>query len=93
MELVFKAEGPDKANHRDWLFSDVIFTPDGHGVAAVMMTTVAIWDTSNGALKDYFDRSSGSSSDCLAVSPDGHWLAVMDGQFPHMIDIIPPLAP
>ncbi len=68
-------------------------TPDGHGVAAVMMTTVAIWDTSNGALKDYFDRRSGSSSDCLAVSPDGRWLAVTDGQLPHIIDITPPLAP
>jgi len=92
-ELVFEGEGPEKANHRGWHFSDVTFTPDGRGVAAVAMTTVAVWDTATGALKDYFDRSSASSADRLAVSTDGRWLAVMDAQFPHMIDITPPLAP
>jgi len=40
-----------------------------------------------------FDRSSGSSSHSLAVSPDGRWRAVTDVQIPHVIDITPPLAP
>ncbi len=57
------------------------------------MITVAIWDTATGALRDYFDRSSGSSGDCLAASPNGHWLAVTEVRIPRVIDITPPQAP
>ncbi|MGO9464406.1 MAG: hypothetical protein ACLQIB_12155 [Isosphaeraceae bacterium] len=62
-------------------------------MAAVAMITVAIWDTATGALRDYFDRSSGSSGDCLAASPNGHWLAVTEVRIPRVIDITPPQAP
>ena len=92
-ELVLQVAGPDRANRRDWWFSAVAFTADGRRVVAVQMTTIVTWDVATGNLKDYIERSSGSSADRLATSPDGRWLAVTEARKPTMIDITPPLAP
>ena len=93
-ELAFELDGPEKANHnREWPFCSVAFTRDGRFVAALAMTTVAIWDVTTATLRDYFDRSSGSGNDSLAASPDGRWLAITEVGSPHMVDITPPAAP
>ncbi len=72
-ELTLHDQGPGQ--HNDWV-SDIAFTPDGHRLAGIMMTTIVIWDAETAAEMDSLDRGSGSSADRLAVSPDGRWLAV-----------------
>lgn len=62
-------------NDRTSMCSDVAFTPDGRRVVAVGMLKVRIWDAATGAEQDAFERQVGSS-DRLAVSPDGRWLAI-----------------
>ena len=56
--------------------SDVLFTPEGRRVVAVAMQEIRIWDVATGTEQDAFPRDSSSSSDRLAISPDGQWLAV-----------------
>ena len=57
--------------------SDVAFTPDGRRVAAVGMQKIRIWDAATGTELDAFERgTAASSSDRLAISPDGRWMAV-----------------
>ena len=56
--------------------SDVAFTPDGRRVAAVGMQKIRIWDAATGTELDAFERGASSSSDRLAISPDGRWMAV-----------------
>ena len=90
-ELTFKGGALEKAASPEWPFSDVAFTPDGRRIAAVAMNTVVIWDAATAAQIDYINRSSSSSGDRLAFSPDGHWLAVTQplGNT-QIIDLAPP---
>ena len=91
--LIVEGNGPDKPNPHDGGFSAVAFSADGRRVVAVKMTTVVTWDAETGTLIDYFDRSSGSSSESLATSPDGRWLAVTEAKTPSILDITPPFGP
>ena len=91
--LIVEGNGPDQANPHAGGFSAVAFSADGRRVVAVAMATVAIWDAETGILIDDFDRSSASSSESLATSPDGRWLAITEAKTPRIIDITPPFAP
>jgi WD40 repeat protein len=77
-------------NDRTRMCSDVAFTPDGRRVVAVGMLKVRIWDAATGAEQDAFARHVGSS-DRLAVSPDGRWLAITSpvGNGVGIVDIPP----
>ena len=78
-------------NERVMTCSEVAFTPDGR-VVAVGMQKIRIWDVATGGELDAFERGSGSSSDRLAVSPDGRWLAITSpfGAGLSIVDIFPP---
>jgi WD40 repeat protein len=83
--------GGDKPDERVMTCSDVAFTPDGR-VVAVGMHKIKTWDAATGGELDAFDRGGGSSSDRLAVSPDGRWLAITSpfGAGLSIVDIVPP---
>jgi len=91
--LTFVAEGPNLADRRRWACSDVAFTPDGQQVIGVVMTAIVTWDATTGEVRDYFERSMASSSDQLAISPNGRSAATLQMQMPSIVDIIPSLAP
>ncbi|MFI5454702.1 MAG: hypothetical protein ACHRXM_04565 [Isosphaerales bacterium] len=86
------ALGVGGPNDQVKMCSDVAFTPDGRRVVAVGMQKIRIWDAATGAEQDAFERISASSSDRLAVSPDGRWLAVTSpfGPGAQIFDIGPP---
>ena len=70
------ARGLAGPNDRTTMCSDVAFAPDGGRVVAVAMEKVRAWDAATGAERDAFERDTASSSDRLAVSPDGRWMAI-----------------
>jgi hypothetical protein len=71
--------------------SDVAFTPDGRRVVAVAEHKIRIWDAATGAeLVAYDERGGSGSSDRLAVSPDGRWLAITRPGHVAVQDISPP---
>ncbi len=88
------AHAPGGANRQDQVpfCSDVKFTPDGRRVVAVGALKIRTWNASTGAETDAFERSSGGSSDGLAVSPDGRWMAVTSpvGAGVNIFDIVAP---
>ncbi len=88
------AHAPGGANRQDQVpfCSDVKFTPDGRRVVAVGALKIRTWNASTGAETDAFERTSGGSSDALAVSPDGRWMAVMSpvGAGVNIFDIVAP---
>ena len=88
--LTFGSEGPERANQDPVIASDVAFTPDGRRVVAVAMQQIRIWDVATGTEQDDFPRTSSSSSDRLAISPDGRWLAVTGPGQVSIIDISMP---
>jgi WD40 repeat protein len=82
-------EGPNRAERARWAFSDVAFTPDGRQVIGVAMLNIAVWDAARGDLRDYIERSSGSSADRLDVSHDGRAAAVLETMRPSIVNIVP----
>jgi WD40 repeat protein len=84
------AQGPGRDD--DDGISDVAFTPDGRRVAGLVMNMIAIWDATTGDQCDTLERGMSSSGDCLAVSPDGRWLANTQpaGAGVSILDISPP---
>jgi hypothetical protein len=73
------------------LEKNVGFTPDGRRVVAVAMMKVAIWDVASGTIQDSFSSQiAAGSSDRLAISPDGRWLAMTRGPGPVSVVDIPP---
>ena len=91
--LIFDRHVPGVAvpNDHVTICSDVAFTPDGRHIVAVAMNKFRIWDSATGAEVDAFERNSSGSSDRIAVSPDGRWLAVTSplGAGVTIIDISP----
>jgi WD40 repeat protein len=85
-ELMLRQEARNRPN--DWI-GEVVFTPDGRRVAAVAMRSIVIWNAATGDEEDSLERESGSSADCLAVSPDGRWLAVTNVGRMRVFDINP----
>ena len=88
--LTFDDDEPAGPNRGDQICSDVAFTLDGRRVVAVAMLKFKIWDVATGTEQDSFPRRTGSSSDCLAVSPDGRWLALTEQGRVSVLDIRPP---
>jgi WD40 repeat protein len=78
------------ANQSLTAVSSVKFTPDGRRVVAVATQKIRIWDVATGVEEDAFQRSFGSSSDRLAISPDGRWLAITGPGHVSILDISPP---
>ena len=85
--------GPNREDRRRWAFTDVAFTPDGRQLVGVAMTTIVVWDTTSGGLRDYIDRGSGGGDDKLTVAPDGRSVAVLYVELPGIFDLIPPPPP
>ena len=88
--LTFDGEGPGGLNQDTQTCSDVAFTPDGRRVVAVAMQKIRIWDVATGTEQDAFERMSSTSSDRLAISPDGRWLAITGPGQVSILDISPP---
>ena len=88
--LTFDREGPREPNGATSMCSDVAFTPDGRRVVAVAMQKIMVWDLATGTEQDSFQRSSSSSSDRLAISPDGRWLAITGPGQVSVLDVRPP---
>jgi WD40 repeat protein/beta-lactamase regulating signal transducer with metallopeptidase domain len=87
--LSFNSENPGGLNHGTSMCSDVAFTPDGRRLIAVAMQNVRAWDVATGIEQSAFERSTSTSSDRLAVSPDGHWLAITGHGEVSVVDIPP----
>jgi HEAT repeats/WD domain, G-beta repeat len=79
-------------NQRVSMCGDVAFTPDGRRVVGAGMWMIRFWDVATGTEQDTFERDISGGSDCLAVSPDGRWLAVTSplGVGVSILDITPP---
>jgi WD40 repeat protein len=90
VELVWDRQEPEGAL-RQHPFSSVKFTPDGRRVVAVAMQKIRIWDVATGTEQDAFQRTSSTSSDRLAISPDGRWLAITAPVQVSILDISPPV--
>jgi WD40 repeat protein len=71
-------------------FTHVAFTPGGRRLIAISMPTTAIWDVATGAELASLDRSSYGAADRFDVSPDGRWLAVMQGHRVRIVEIPEP---
>jgi WD40 repeat protein len=71
-------------------FTDVAFTPDGRRVIAISSQTIAIWDTATGVERESLDQMVVGRADRLDVSPDGRWLAIMDGLMVRLLEIPQP---
>jgi WD40 repeat protein/beta-lactamase regulating signal transducer with metallopeptidase domain len=87
--LTFDRDRPGGPNQGTQMCSDVAFTPDGRRVVAVGMQTVMVWDVATGTEQSSFGRDSSSSSDQIAVSPDGRWLAITGPSGIGIMDIPP----
>jgi WD40 repeat protein len=87
--LSFDSANPGGLNQETSMCSDVAFTPDGRRVIAVAMQDVRVWDVATGIEQSAFERSSSTSSDRLAVSPDGHWMAMTGHVAVSVVDIPP----
>jgi WD40 repeat protein len=91
-ELVPLRGGPAKVSpiNPNSFFSDVAFTPGGRRVAAVLMGAIVIWDARSGARQDVIRLRGGASSDRLAISPDGRWIAATQDGTARVLDLVPP---
>jgi hypothetical protein len=69
--------------------ADDVFTPDGRRVIAVAGSHVRMWDALSAKLENAFLRMLSNSSDRLAVSPDGQWLAIIGPTEVDCVDIPP----
>src|SRR5262249_48210555 len=87
--LSFDSANPGGLDHETSMCSDIAFTPDGRRVIAVAMQDVRVWDAATGIEQSAFERSSSTSSDRLAVSPDGHWMAMTGHSAVSVVDIPP----
>jgi WD40 repeat protein len=85
----FDSENPGGLSQETTISSDVGFTPDGRRVIGAAMQNVRIWDVATGTEQDAFQRASSKSSDRLAVSPDGRWLAITGPNGVEVVDIPP----
>jgi WD40 repeat protein len=88
--LTFDGDRPAGLKQDPSMCSDVVFTPDGRRVVAVAMQKIRIWDVAAGTEQDAFQRSFSCSSDRVAVSPDGRWLAITGPVQVNILDISPP---
>jgi WD40 repeat protein len=91
VELGFDSENPGGLDPKTAMCSDVAFTPDGRRVVAVAMQDIRTWDVATGIEQTAFQRGSSSSSDRLAVSPDGRWMAITGPVGQLQVVDIPPL--
>jgi WD40 repeat protein len=74
----FERLAADFPENQPSLCSDLVFTPDGRRLIAVAGRHIKTWDTVTAVERDTFKQiSSTGPSDRLAVSPDGHWLAIV----------------
>ncbi len=91
-ELAFHQEWPGMAPplRANSPFSDLAFAPDGRRLAAVMTGAIVVWDAESGARQDFIRYIGGGSSDRLAISPDGRWIAATKGHSPRVMDLVPP---
>jgi WD40 repeat protein len=91
-ELDFHYERPGIADplRADSAFSDLAFTPESRRVVAITTEAIVVWDVQSGARQDFIRRHGGSSSDRLAISPDGRWLASTRNRMARVIDLVPP---
>jgi WD domain, G-beta repeat/WD40-like Beta Propeller Repeat len=65
------------ANKVPPLCGDVVFTPDGRRVIAVALQNIKSWNATTAIEQDALKQpGSSGSTDRLAVSPDGNWLAI-----------------
>jgi WD40 repeat protein len=83
--MIFDAD--HKPNRSQDVFSDVAFTPGEDRVVAVAKSAIVIWDARTGVELDCLERMTGSSTDRLAISPDGRWLAVTEYEWARLLEI------
>jgi WD40 repeat protein len=74
--LILDPGGPPWVNAGKDSFGDVVFTPNGRRVISNRVGTIVMWDAASGVELASLARNNGVSSDDLAVSLDGRWLAV-----------------
>ena len=85
--LVHDLDADHKANRGQDVFSDVAFTPGGDRVVAVVKSAIVIWDAGTGVELECPERVTGSSTDRLALSSDGRWLAVTEYERARLLEM------